>query len=64
MAEEVKNIPVVLKRDYWIGPGRLDKTTGNWVDDRRKAGETLMVSRAEALRMIEHNVADRADPLP
>lgn len=44
--------PVKLNRAHWIGT------------ERHEIGETLDLDPAEARRLIDLGVADRADPLP
>jgi hypothetical protein len=52
MAPEKKLTPVTLLRDYWPETERV------------VAGTKLHLPIAEAKRLIEAGVAERADPLP
>lgn len=53
MAPEMKKLtPITLLRDYWPETERV------------KAGTKMDLPVAEAKRLIEAGVAERADPLP
>ena len=58
-----KLYPVKLTHDYWDGPGYIDATTGEHVDNRIKAGTVIEVPVEVALRLIEAKKAERMDPL-
>lgn len=58
-----KLFTVRLTHDYWASKGHLDKTTGEWVEDRIKAGTTIEVPLAEAERLLDAKKAERVDPL-
>ena len=45
-----KLYPVKLMFDYWDGPGYIDETTGEHVDNRIKAGTVIELPVDEALR--------------
>lgn len=54
MAPEMKKLaPVRLIRDYWAKE-----------DERTPAGTILELPTADAKRLIEAGVAERADPMP
>lgn len=53
MNEKAKTAPVTLIRDYW--PAN---------DERIPAGTRIDLPVAEARRLIDANVAERADALP
>lgn len=53
MNDKVKLAPVKLLRDYWPKE-----------NERIEAGTVLDLPTADAKRLIEAGVAERADPLP
>jgi hypothetical protein len=56
-------MPVKVTRDYWAG----DEALSEWpsaADNRIAAGRIVQLPLAEARRLIESRVAERADPLP
>lgn len=60
---EVKLISLRLTHDYWPTKGHIDKTSGEWVEERVKAGSIVQVPIEEAMKLIEARKAERLDPL-
>ena len=58
-----KLYPVKLTHRYFTGNSYIDEVSGNLVEERIEAGNTIEVTMEIAMRLLEAKKAERADPL-